>query len=220
MNQRTVKCAILNILLFTVIGCATYPPPIILPDKATNFKYQYSVDVPEGWDVYGEVPKDLKNQIPSSSIKYLSLIMVNKSTKGIIIFGNEKNYRSFQSVIDTPNRKFQKISDRMKKELEKYGDLIKYKCQLSTNNLSYTDYNYRQNKAAFKSEAWLETEAEMSFTLGNSMIAYAWFLYPCHKSNTCQNLVMLISDTDKSEINRKAFDGVLKSLEMHDVPLE
>ena len=82
-------------LLITFIGCATYPPPIILPDKVTNFKYQYSVDIPEGWDVYGEMPKDFKSLIPSSSIKYLSLIMVNKSTKGAIIFGNDKHYRSF-----------------------------------------------------------------------------------------------------------------------------
>jgi len=218
MSPKFIRYAILNILLFTFIGCATYPPPIILPDKVTNFKYQYSVHIPEGWAAYDEVPKDLKNQIPSSSIKYLSLIMVNKSTKGAIIFGNDKHFTSFQSVIDTPNNKFRKLSDSMKTKLEQYGDITNYKCQLNTNNLSYTYYNYRQNNAAFKSEAWLETEAVMSFTLGDSMIAYAWFLYPCHKSNTCQNLVMLISDTGTNEINRSAFDGVLKSLEMHDIP--
>ena len=220
MSQQLIKCAILSILLFTFIACATYPPPIVLPDKATNFKYQYSVDIPQGWKVFKEVPKDLKNQIPSSSTKYVSLIMANKSTKGVIIVANDKKFRNFQTVIDTPESKWKEISNSMKTELEKYGNIKKYKCQMNTNNLSYTYYNYRKNSAAFKSEAWLETEADVSYTLGDSMIAYAWFLYPCHKTNTCLNIVMIVSDTDNKEINQSAFSEVLKSLEMHDVPAD
>ena len=220
MSPKLIRYAILNILLFTIIGCATYPPPIILPDKVTNFKYQYSVDVPEGWKVYGEVPNDFKDQMPSSAIKYVSLVMANKSTKSAIILANEKLSRSFQSIIDTPNKKFQEISDSMKTELEKHGNVTNYKCQLNTNNLSYTYYNYRQNNAAFKPEAWLETEADISFTITDITIAYAWFLYPCHKSNSCQSLVILISGIDNIEINRPAFSEVLKSIEMHDVPTD
>lgn len=217
MRKQLIKCAILIILLLSFIGCVSYPPPVILPDKATNFEYQYSVDIPQGWKVYGEVPKDLKSQMPTSATKYVSLIMANKSTKGVVIIANEKKHRNFQSVIDTPNKKFEKISDSMKKELEKYGSIINYNCQINTNNLSYTYYNYRKNKAAFKPEAWLETEADISFTLANSMIAYAWYFYPCHKTNTCLNIVMLVSDTDYKEINKSAFNEVLDSIEMHDV---
>ena len=218
MRQHFIKWAIVNFLLVTFVGCATYPPPIILPDKATNFEYQYTVNVPQGWKVYKEVPKDFKSQMPMSAIKRVSLIMANKSTNGVILIINEKSYGNYQKVLDTPESKWREISDTMRTELEKYGTVSNYECHMDTHNFTQTYNNYKRDNTAFKPKSWLDTEADISATMQDWTLAYTWSSYPCHKRNTCQNLVMLISNMDNKDVNQSALTEVAESLEMHDVP--
>lgn len=90
MGKQIFKCVFAVAFILGLVGCATSPPPIILPDKATNFKYQYSVDIPQGWVPSEKFPKGIDSNIPQSSKKMATLVMVNKDSKGVIVIANEK----------------------------------------------------------------------------------------------------------------------------------
>lgn len=64
MGKQIFKCVVVIVLIIGVVGCASYPPPIILPNKATNFEYQYSVDIPQGWDASEKIPNGLEHSMP------------------------------------------------------------------------------------------------------------------------------------------------------------
>ena len=119
-----------------------------------------------------------------------------------------------------PESKLKEIVDPMKSELEKYSDILSHESHVYAKNLNDTYNNYKRDSTAFKSKPWLEGETDFSTTLREGTLVYACFFYPCHKSNTCSNFVMLLSDMDKKEINQSAFKEVIESLEMHDVPTD
>ena len=138
MNNQFIKSTILFALLLGLAGCATYPPSIILPEKATNFKYQYSVDVPKGWNVYEKMPEDIQNQLPSSAKNYLTLAMVNEDSKGIIGVLNRKDSANFDQDMDRPNSEWQEIASMMKTNMEKDANVSEYKNVLKIENLAVT----------------------------------------------------------------------------------
>lgn len=217
MGIQFIRSTVFFTLLLGLVGCATYPPSIILPDKATNFKYQYSVNVPKGWDVYEKMPKDIQNQLPSSAKNYLTLAMVNKDSKGIIVLLNRKDSANFDQVLDRPNSEWQEIASMMKTNMEKEADVSEYKNVIKIENLAVTYDNYKSNPRTFKSKAWLEIEADLSFTMVDNTVGYDWFIYPCHKRNFCQTMVLTLSEKEKYETNRPALNQVLESLTMHDI---
>lgn len=217
MNKELVKFAMVVALLIGFTGCATYPPPIIHSDKATNFKYQYSVKIPQGWNAYTELPKDLKGQISSEGRKMVSLALVNKKAKGMILLMNNKEYTSFDKVLEKPNSHWQKAANDLKASMESGAEIGSYQSDIKVENLAATYDNYKSNPQSFKSKAWLEVEADVTFTMGDSTIGYDWFIHPCHKTNSCYTIVVSLSETDKYEANRPALKEVLQSLMMHDI---
>ena len=220
MHQHIIKCAVVMVLLGFFVGCATYPPPIVRPDGATNFKYQYTVDVPEGWDVYEDMPQDFANQLPSSAGRYVSLVMVNKQSKGVITLINQHKYVRFENAMASLESKWREIPDMMKAEMSKNADVSRFESHHHPKNLEETNHHHQSNKLAFKSKPWLEIEADVGFTMGDSTIGYTWFVYPCHASNTCQTLVLCISEIETYDANRPAFKEVIESLTMHDTAVK
>ena len=217
MGKQFSKFVVVVALIIGLFGCATYPPPIILPDKATNFKYQYSVDIPEGWDVYEKFPKDIDQTLPQSFKKMVTLVMINKDSGGIIAVANDKQRNNFQNLLDAPDEKFREIPQTMKETIEKDTEVSRYVSQVNIENLATTHRNYRTNARSFKSEALYEIEFDMVYSLDDVTAGLDWFIYPCHKTNFCQTMVMLYSQKDKFENNEPAFDSVVESLTMHDV---
>lgn len=217
MNQKMFKCTMVVALLIGFTGCATYPPPTIIGDKTTNFKYQYSLDIPPGWDAYTKLPKDLKSQMAQVGTDKLSLALVNKKSKSMILFINEKNYSNFDKVIERPDSEWEEIGEKFIKEMENEAEIKSLKSDMKIENLDATYTNYKSKPESFKSKPWLVVEADLSFTMANSTVGYTWFVYPCHKRNFCQNMVVFITETDKYAANRPALNEVLESLTMHDV---
>lgn len=220
MGRQVLKRAVAVALILGLFGCASYPPPIILPDKATNFTYQYSVDIPGGWDAYEKFPKDIDFYMPQSFKKLVTLVLVNKDSKGIIVIANEKTGNSFQEVLDTPDSKWHEIPPMMEKEIRKNSDVSRYDSKVKIENLAVTHRNYMANNRSFKSKELFQIEVDLDLTMDDSTIGFDWFVYPCHRRNFCQTIVMLASEKDKIENNRPAFDSVVQSLTMHDIANE
>ncbi len=217
MRQMLFKSAVVVAFLVGFTGCATYPPPIIQSNKATNFKYQYSVSIPHGWNAYTELPKDLKGQMPSEGRKMVSLALVNKKSKGMILFMNNKEYASFDRILERSDSHWQEAANNLRTSMENGAEIGRYESDIKVQNLAATYDNYKSNPQSFKSKPWLEVEADVSFTMGDSTIGYDWFIHPCHKTNSCYTIVLSLSETDKYEANRPALNEVLESLTMHDI---
>ena len=218
MQRLTWSNLLIMAAVVGLVGCATYPPPIILPDKATNFKYQYSVDIPQGWDVYEKFPKDIEKTIPQSFKKMVTLVMINKSSGGIITIANDKRRHSFQDLLDTPERKIREILPMMKEKIETDTKVSRFESQVNVESLSTTHRNYIANARSYKPEALYEIEVDMEYSLNDVTAGLDWFICPCHKTNFCQTAVILFSVSEKFESNRPAFESVVESLTMHDMP--
>ncbi|MCB2171002.1 MAG: hypothetical protein KQI78_25370 [Deltaproteobacteria bacterium] len=217
MNKQHFKFMVVVALLIGLTGCATYPPPIIHSDKATNFKYQYSVNIPRGWDAYTKLPKDIKSQMSSQARKMVSLALVNKEPKGMILFMNDKEYTSFDKALERSNSYWQEAANNLKSTMESEAEIVRYQSDIKVENLAATYDRYKTSPKSFKSKPWLEVEADAIFTMGDTTIRYDWFLHPCHKTNSCYTIVVSMSEKDKYEATRKALNEVLESLTMHDL---
>ena len=203
-----------------LIGCATYPPPEILPDKATNFKYQYSVAVPKGWVASEKLPKEYEDSVPHISKKKVSLVMVKRESKGVIIFVNDKRGQSYQKLMDYPVHKIKKIPQQIKEEFEVKFELSRFDSNVNFISLYKTDLNYKANPSSYQAEPLFQIEADMKTVLDELTLGSDWFAYPCHKNKTCLTTVFLIADLNYFDKNRPALDSVVESLTMHDVPTE
>ncbi len=220
MEKRTFKCAVVVALIIIVFGCATYPPPIILPDKATNFKYQYSVDIPSGWETYEKFPPDMAGSFPYSFKKMVTLVMIHKPSKGVIAIANEKESPNFKEVLGLPDSKWHQIEQDMKKTLSGDGNLSRYNSKIKIENLAATYANWRKNRSSFKSKAVYEIETDLKYSMGDSKVDFFMYLYPCHNKNFCMTAVMLGSEIERYDQNRPVFEVVAESLTMHDLPTD
>ena len=216
MKKQLFDSFMVVVFLMGFTGCATYPPPIIHSDKATNFKYQYSVNIPQGWEAYTKLPKDLKSQLSPQARKMVSLALVNKESKGLIFVMNEKEYASFDNVLERPGSDWQEAADNLKSTMEGEAEISSYQSDIKVDNLAGTHANYKANPQSFKSKPWLEVEADATYTMGDTTIAYDWFIHPCHKTSSCYTIVVSMSDTERYDANRPAINEVLESLTMHD----
>jgi hypothetical protein len=220
MGRQVFRCAVFFAFMLGFVGCATYPPPVILPDKATNFQYQYSVDIPKGWDAYEKFPKDLDIFIPQSFKKLVSLVMVNKTTKGIIVLANDKKGNRFKDALYVSEYKWKEIQQKLEKDLRESADVSRYESQVFIKNVEATYQSYQKNQESFKSKPLYRMETDLSYTVNDSTIGFDWFIYPCHGDNFCQTIVMLACEMEKFEMNRPVFNSVVESLTMHDVEID
>jgi len=220
MGKQTSKCAVIFVLIIGVFGCATYPPPIILPDKATNFKYQYSVDIPSGWEVYEKFPPDMADSFPYSFKRMVTLVMIHKPSKGIIAIANEKKRSDFKEVLGLPDSKWHQIEQDMKKSMSKDGNLFRYNSKIKIDNLAATYANWRENRSSFKSKAIYEIETDLKYSMHDSKVDFCMYLYPCHNKSFCMTAVLLGSEIERYDQNRPVFEAVAESLTMHDLPAD
>lgn len=216
--RRWILCIIGLLWITKLVGCATHPPPEILPEKATNFEYQYSVAVPQDWAASENLPKEYEDSIPQFSMKMLSLVMVNRESRGVIVIINEKLGHSYRKIMDAPLDKLQELPQMVKAGLEEKIEVLRFDSNVDLRSLYETDRNYKASPSSYRSEPLCRIETDLKGVLDDYTLGYDWFAYPCHKSNTCFTIVMLATRLDYFDKNRTAFNAVSKSLTMHDVP--
>lgn len=68
------------------------------------------------------------------------------------------------------------------------------------------------NPGSYKSEPIFEIETDVRMTMKDVTFGIDWFTYPCHMG------VMLVTEKDKFHNNRPAFDTIVESLAMHEIP--
>jgi hypothetical protein len=80
------------LLALTLLGCATtkYPPPIIKDGYYLNPEYQFSVKVPEGWQVSHEIPDSFKQIFLAYEEKSIPVLFLNTRTGGLIYIHVQK----------------------------------------------------------------------------------------------------------------------------------
>ncbi len=193
MRKRILGPAALMWIIY-LSGCATYPPPEILSDKANNFKYQYSVDIPQGWNVSENFPQDIEYAFPQSFRKMVTLVMTNEDSKGLIALANHKRDGRLQDLLDAPEEEFHELAPMLVQETRKTAEAPRWDNEVKVKNLSTTYLNYK--------------------------VRFDWFFYPCHKAEFCETVAILMCEKDKFETNCPAFESVVESLTMHDASAE
>jgi hypothetical protein len=210
------------VIVFGIIGCATvsYPPPTIQGNKYTNHKYQYTVDIPDGWTAYQEVPKDLAATIAPKYLKMTNLVLVSRETKGYIILGGELDNRKIYGYLNVPDAKWAELPSKMKEDAEKFAHVSDFEYEVKGNNIAISRLNRNNNPHSFKALPLVKAELELSLTMGKAMVGTEYFIYPCHSNNSCHTILIVTSEKDRFDMNRSVFNSVIESLTMHDISTE
>jgi len=217
MPCKIVLTVLAGAFFFGLFGCATYPPPVIQNGTCFNSEYQYTADIPQGWQAYDKFPKDMENAIPYNFRKMTNLVMVNKAKRSIIVVGSEKRHQRFAKGLEVPESKWQEITQNLEKSIKSNAEVTRYDGHLNSQNVAATSRNHAASPAAFKPKALLGFQADVAATMDDTTVGLEWFIYPCHGGILCQTFVMLGAPQKTFENSLPEFEAVIDSLTMHDV---
>lgn len=200
-----------------LIGCATviYPPPSLQKNKYTNFEYQYTVDIPEGWKAQEKVPKDLANLMGgegSEESKAFKLVLVNKFAGGMIAAINMRHNNSFKNYLKAPPEFFKKQVLNMKANMERTSKVIRFDYSIHQESIAGMLSSIEAGHGSYKPKELLNIEVDEEYLLADQRSGVKFFMYPCQENKTCITALFLSSELDKYEGNLPAYDEIISSL--------
>lgn len=202
--MKTIKYLIIVIFLITIAACATYPPPTIKDRTYINSKYEFSIDLPEGWKQTEKVPEWIKKTIPPQQINRVKIMVFNQESTGFITIN------AFKTAIDGRNVPDKKIERLLIKNLDNTKKKLWKKPETK-------DYTYKIHSTSFFNIPMLMCSEDLvvgdEFTeLKSKSMSY---MYACHNDNSCGVNIVLVSDAKTFDKNYAVFDNLLKSLKKY-----
>jgi hypothetical protein len=220
MTRKIVLAVLASALFLGLFGCATYPAPVIKNGTCANFEYQYTADIPQGWQAYDKFPKDMEIAMPYDFRKMVNLVMVNKAERSLIVLGSEKRRQDFAKFINVPESKWQEITKNLEKSIKSNAEVTRYDAHLNSQNVAATSRNHEASPAAFKPKALFGFQVDMATTMEDTTVGLEWFIYPCHGGILCQTFVMIGGPQKTIKNSLPEFEAVIDSLTMQDVKQE
>ena len=199
-------------------GCATatYPPSVLNDDRYMNFAYQYSVEIPQGWETHDAAPQDFVFRTGNGFDGEVSLVLIHPSTGSVMGITNLAQADPFEDILQVPDKHLNRIADELREQFEDQAEVIRYNGEIRPANLEETLRNYHSHKKSFKPSAFMEFEADMTHTLWDTTTGGKWFLYPCHGNKTCQLIMIACSDKRQYGQIRPSYDAFVQSFTAHD----
>ena len=191
------RVVFISIILLFFSACSTTPPPRVENGRYINPKYEFAIDVPEGWVAKDEYPKSFKKYVPYENRRYTNILFFNNKTNGMIVIQSTKTFISYDIYSMFPDAAMEGLvetCEKRKKEVmsHKYSDCFEYEI--------------------FSIDYWVE---RINFKAGiqhNKMLNTCYF-YGCHEDDTCLVIVTLMSDVKTFNENLVTYNQILHSLE-------
>jgi hypothetical protein len=197
-------------------GCSMVPSPLIVGKTYTNFEYEFSLELPDGW-VPADDPEDvLEKKAGWVDADMASLVLTRHDSQALIAVMNEKLRLVLPRYINLDAPYWQERIEEMRNELDAEVDVKRFDYHVYKDNLVTTQQNYFLSQRAFKPEMVFGVDALIEVNQVPQRLIFEWFLVPCQKEHACQTVVMMVCREDRFEESKPAFDEVVATLRAHD----
>jgi hypothetical protein len=214
--KRLLSLLMLLATLLGQAGCSVIPSPLIVGKTYTNFEYEFSADLPDGW-VPAEDPEDvLERKAGWVDADMASLVLTRPDSQALIAVMNEKLRLALPRYINLDPPYWQERIEEMRDELDAEVEVKRFDYHVYKDNLVTTQQNYFLSQRAFKPEMVFGVDALIVENKVPQRLIFEWFLVPCQKEHACQTIVMMVCHEDHFEENKGAFDEVVGTLRAHD----
>jgi hypothetical protein len=197
-------------------GCSLIPSPLIVGDTYTNFEYEYSLDLPEGWEPAPDPSEALERCARWVDEGMVSLVLTHPASDGLIAVFNGKQELAYPRYMGLAERYWADRIDTMHEHLKAEVDVQRYDYWIYKDNLVATQQNYFVSQRAYRPEKVFGVDARIIEGNVAKRLIFEWFLFPCQKDRSCQTIIMMICREDLYKENRPAFDAVVATLRAHD----
>jgi len=199
------RIIVVAISLFCLTACASYPKPKIENGTYTNYKYEFLIDLPEGWVVKDKYPESFKKLIPYENRQYTTLLLFNNKTNGMIGIENSKSIFPYHLVNFYPEGTLG--SDINKSVRKNIIEALEKRKQEVTKNEYCQNYEYLiPGQSHIMERCIFASEIQRMKLLNNG------YFYGCHEDDTCFINLLLISDVLTYDENLETYNKILKSL--------
>ena len=192
------------------------PSPLIVGETYTNFRYEFSMDIPSGWTPADDPEAALEQYAHWVDEDMASLVLTNESAQGIIAVLNQKQSLAYPRYIELDERYWEYRINDMKNRLAEEVEVLDYDYHIYKDNLITTQQNFFISQRSFKPEKVFGVDARFVEDSDNKQMTFEWFLFPCQKDRSCQTIIMLSCREDQYEANRPAFESIVATLRAHD----
>lgn len=212
--------------LFTILvmagifGCATttYPPPVLEDNKYTNFEYQYSVDLPPGWEVHTKAPREIAFVLggeDTEESKAMKLVQVNKTSKSMICIQSERINIKYDSILEASGDGLWKLGRDMEKELKRHFDISRFDYDINQGSLFDTQFKIESGQKAIQPQVFMMADFDIQLTLGVCMVKCKQFIYPCQGRKSCSAEFIVWSRRENFLDSLSAYDDVVSSFTIY-----
>lgn len=202
--------------LVVLAGCSMIPSPLIVGDTYTNFEYEYSVDLPDGWMIAEDSEDALEKHAGWIDGDKASLVLIHPESWAVIAVLNQKQTLTFPRYIDIGAPYWEERIEAMRDRLDAEVDVGRYDYHIYKDNLVATQQHYFLSQRTYKPETVFEVDALFVEDQVPKQLLFEWFLYPCQKDRSCQTIVMMICREERLEEVKPAFDAMVAALRAHD----
>lgn len=213
-------CAVLYtiglVVIIGLVGCQSTPAPILVGDTYTNIEYEYSLQIPSGWEPLDTIPDALDYLEKLVDADNCSLLLYNEKSGGLIAVMNNANRIAYEKYLDIDYKQWDRILTKLKTSFEDDMQGMTYKHVINMENLNTTQQNYFVNKYAYKPERVYGVETSFDVEIQRAHLNFDAFLFPCRNTSSCETIIILTClDKDLAQ-NQPGFEAVLSSLRAHD----
>lgn len=192
------------------------PSPLIVGKTYTNFEYEFSLDLPDGWVVADDPSDALERRAPWVNDDMASLVLINVESQSVIAVLNQRNRLSYIRYMDLDIIYWERRIDDMRDRLDTRVDVLGYDYQVYKDNLLTTQQNYFMSQRDYQPAKAFGVEGRIVEDHVPKRLVFDWFLFPCQKDRSCQTIVMLSCREDRLEAEKTAFEHVVATLRAHD----
>jgi hypothetical protein len=216
IEKPTIRAWMIAGLIVAVAGCSIVPSPLIVGRTYTNFDFEFSLDLPQGWLPVDDPETALENAAPWVDEDVTSLVLQKDESAGIIAVMNQKQKLDLPRYIELEEPYWQMRIDEMKALLAESVEVVTYESRIYKDNLVTTQNNYFVSQRSYRPEKVFSVDALIVDRTERKKMTFEWFLFPCQKDRSCQTIVMLACHEDLYADQRPAFDHVTATLRGHD----
>ena len=215
-RPRFLALLMILITLWGPVACSVIPSPLIVGNTYTNFAYEFSIDLPDGW-LPADDPEDvLERNFRWVDADMFSLVLVHPESQAVLAVLNQKQKLAFPRYIDLDVPYWEERIDAMRDRLEAEVEVQRYDYRIYKDNLVATQQHYFLSQRDYKPEKVFGVDAQFIENQVPKQLTFEWFLFPCQKDRSCQTIVMMTCRQEHFEENKAVFDDLVATLRAHD----
>ena len=192
------------------------PSPLVVGDTYTNFRYEFSLDLPEGWAPADDPEAVLERTADWVDADLASLVLTRPDSQAVIAVMNQRLRLALPRYIALEAPYWRERIEEMRRKLEAEVAVKRFDYHVYKDNLVATQQNYFVSQRAFKPEMVFGVDALIVENGVEKRLVFEWYLFPCQKDRSCQTVVMMVCPEDRFGENEPAFDEVAATLRAHD----